>query len=325
MSGWAQPVEADAFGPGQLIRRAFRLYRGAPRRFLLVAAGPELIRDLLGIPGLAIALGFVEGLWAAFRDYLAAATADPEAYRADPGALQLVFEDRIRMILVPPPDLAAVSALTGAAGIAIGLIGTCVLSAAALAAAAGLPVSVAGAFRTVMTRGALIKPIVAIGLGWLAVSGVPLLLQTSTEFEAWAGAPGSPRSVLIASLLSVLAAVVFVLVIVLAVRWALYIPAVIAESPGFGAGLARAAQLSKGIRVRLGLAMTGILLLHAFSVGIVAVVVGIAVGLAAGSVTIGFAAYLGASMLGNLLWAPVLPALLGLAYEARSGEAPPTG
>ncbi|MEX1168979.1 MAG: hypothetical protein WEE50_02430 [Chloroflexota bacterium] len=321
---WAEPTEVDALGPGQLIRRAFRLYRAAPRRFLLVAAGPELIRDLLGIPSLAITLGVLEGFVSVFRDYLAAATADPDAYRADPAALQAAFEAQLRTVLVPQPDLAALSAATGAAGVTVGLIGTAALTAVALAAVAGRPVSLGGVFRAVAARGGLIKPIVAIGVGWMAVSWVPLLLQTSPEFQTWAGAPGSPRSVLLASLLSVLAVVVFVFVIVLAVRWALYIPAVIAESLGVGRGLGRAAQLSRGIRSRLGLAMAGILLMHALSVGVVAAVVGIAVGISAESLEVGLAAYLGASLLGNLLWAPVLPAMLALAYHTRVGQAAST-
>jgi hypothetical protein len=67
---WAHPAEVDALGPGQLIRRAFRLYRATPRRFLLVAAGPELIRDLLGIPSIAITLAFVDGFVRVFRDFV---------------------------------------------------------------------------------------------------------------------------------------------------------------------------------------------------------------------------------------------------------------
>ena len=321
---WAQRAEVDPLGPGQLIRRAFRLYRATPRRFLLVAAGPELVRDLLGIPGIAITLAFVDGFVRVFRDYLAAATADPDAYRADPGALQAAFEAQLRTVLVPQPDLAALSAATGAAGVAVGLIGTAVLTAAALAAVAGRPVSLGGVFRQVAARGGLVGPIVAIGVGWLAVSWLPLLLQTSPEFQTWAGAPGSPRSLLLASLLSVLAIVVFAFVVVLAVRWALYIPAVIAESLGVGRGLGRAAQLSGGIQIRLGLAMAGVLLMHALSVAVVAAIVGIAVGISAESVEVGVVAYLGASLLGNLLWAPLLPAMLALAYATRVGQPTPT-
>jgi hypothetical protein len=179
--------------------------------------------------------------------------------------------------------------------------------------------SLGGVFRLVAARGGLIGPIIAIGLGWLAVSWVPLLLQGSPEFQAWAGEPGSPRSVLLGSLLSILAIVVFVFVVVLAVRWSLYIPVVIAESLGVGRGLDRAARLSRGIRIRLGLAMIGLLLMHTLSVGGVALVVGVSVGISAGSVGAGIAAYLVASLLGNLLWAPMLPGMLAVAYHTRVG------
>lgn len=316
-TAWAQPTEVDPLGPGHLIRQAFRLYRTTPRRFLLVAAGPELVRDLLGIPGIAIAVGFVERMVGVFRDYLDAAVADPEAYRANPAALQAEFEAQLRAVLVPQPDLANLSAVMGAAGVVVGLIGTSVLTAAALAASAGRPFSMSGVYRLVAARGGLIWPIVAIGLGWLAVSWVPLLLQGSPEFQAWAGEPGSARSVRIAGILSVLAVVVLLLVVVLAVRWALYIPAVIAESLGIGRGLERAAELSRSVRIRLGLAMAGVLLMHSLSVGVVALVVGFVVGISTGSIGVGMAAYLASSLLGNLLWAPVLPGMLAVAYRTR--------
>lgn len=318
-SHWTQASEGDPLGPGQLIRRALRLYRANPRPFVLVAAGPEVARALLAIPSLTITLGFVERVVRLFGDYLAAAAADPEAYRANPGALQAEFEAQLRAILVPQPDVATMSVVAGAAGVVVGLVGTCVLTAAALRVAAGRPVSLGGVFRLVAARSGLIWPIVAIGLGWLAVTWVPLLLQGSPEFQAWAGEPGSPRSVLLASLLSTLAVVVFVFVVVLAVRWALYIPAVVAESLGIGRGLERAARLSRGIRIRLGLAMIGVLLLRALSVGFTALFVGVIVGISAGSVAIGFAAYLATSLVAELLWAPVMPAMLSAAYQSRAG------
>lgn len=317
---WARSNEADPLGPGQLIRRAWRLYRSVPRPFLAVAAGPELLRAVLAIPSLIVTAGIVEGFMAAFGDYLADAAADPEGYQADPTLLQDEFQAQIQAILVPQPDLAAISAVTGAAGVVVGLIGASVLTAAALAAAAGRPISLGGVVRVVAARGSLVRPIIALAIGWLVVSGVPLLLQTSSEFRAWSGEPGSPRSMLLGSLLSVLGFVVLVLIVILAVRWALYIPVVIAESLGIGSGLDRAAQLSRGIRIRLALAMFGIQLLHSVSVGIVALVVGVTIGISAGSVAIGFIAYLGAALLGGLLWAPVMPAMLAVAYQTRAGE-----
>jgi hypothetical protein len=259
---------------------------------------------------------------AVFGEYLAKATANPGAYRADPGSFQAELEDRLRTVLVPPPDLTILSAATGAAGIVVGLIGTSALAAVALSSLRGQPISATDSFRVVFARGALMRPIVALGIGWLVVSGLPLLLQTSPDFQAWAGVPGSPRSVLLGSLLSVFGVVIAVLIVVVAVRWALYLPTVIRERLGVGAALARSAELSRGIRARLALAMAGILLLHAISVGVVAAVVGITMGVSSGSVAIGFGAYLAASLVGNWLWAPVLPTMLALAYHVRVDEAP---
>jgi hypothetical protein len=113
--------------------------------------------------------------------------------------------------------------------------------------------------------------------------------------------------------------VVSVFVVVLAVRWALYIPAIVAESLGIGRGLERAAQLSRGIRIRLGLAMIAVLLMRGLSVGLTGLFVGVAVGISAESVGMGFAAYLATSLLGDLLWAPVMPAMLATAYRSTAG------
>lgn len=317
---WAQASEGDALGPGRLIRRAWRLYRSTPRRLLLVALAPELIRGVLAIPGFIFTLGFVEGFVAAIGDYWTLVIANPDAYRADPSVFQAELEDQLSLALVPAPDLALVSAASGAVALVVSLIGTSALVAVALAVARGRPIGAVESFRLVVSRPALVVPSVALGLGWVVVWVVPLLLGASPDFQAWAGEPGSPRAVLIASLLSVLAVVIAVLIVIVAVRWALYIPAVVAESIGVGPALARSAELSRGIRARLGLAMAGIFLMHAVSVGLVAGVVGIAVGLSAGSVAVGFGGYLATVLVGNLLWAPVLPAMLAVAYDTRVAD-----
>ncbi len=319
LSYWTRKSEVDPLSPGQLIRRAWRLYRSTPWRFLLVAAIPELIRDLLAIPGLVIAGLGVQGLFEVTTDFLRRIAADPEAYRyTDSQAFQAELQAKLQAVMLPPADLAVLSAIGVGAGVAAALIGASALTAAALVAASDRPISVAGAFRLVAARGGLLKPIVGLGVGWTAVSLLLVVLQTSTGFQAWAGVPGSPRSVLLGSLLAVLALVVTIGIVVLAVRWALLIPAVLVEALGLGPGLARAAWLTRGIRIRLSLAMAGIFILQALSVGLVATVVGFAVGLAAGSVVAGFGAYLIAALIGNLLWAPLLPAMLALAYDERT-------
>jgi hypothetical protein len=320
-SYWSQP-EADSLGPGQLIRRGWRLYRSTPRRFLLIAAISGSLQTLLALPTLTSAVLLAQGLVDVMADYLGRIIANPEAYRyTDQQALQVELEARFRAVLVPGTDLAALSAVGAGLGGAIGLIGTAALTATALSVAVGRPIPVAFAFRLVAARAGLIKPIVALGLGWMAVSWLSVAVQASPDIQAWAGAAGSPRSVLLGSLLSVLALVVVVGIIVFAVRWALFIPAVLVEALGVGPGLARAAQLTRGIRIRLGLAMAGIFILHALSVGIGATVVGFVAGLLIGSVAVGFGAYLIASLIGNLLWAPLLPAMLALAYRERTRDA----
>jgi hypothetical protein len=171
----------------------------------------------------------------------------------------------------------------------------------------------------VATRAGLVRSIVAIGIAWAAVSLVVVLSAGSDELRAWAGAPGSPRMVLIDSLLGILVMVVAIGVIVLAVRLAMSLPAILAEPLGLGAGIARGVDLGRGIQVRLGQALAGILVLHTISVGVISIAVGFAVGLAAVSAPVGVAAYLVATLIGNLLWAPVIPAVLAYAYRERMG------
>jgi len=320
-SYWGQATAPDPLGPGQLIRVAWRLYRSAPRRFLLVAAVPAGIQALLALPGFTVALGFVQAMFDVLADYFERVATNPEAYRyADSRVIQAELEAQLRAVLVPGTDLEVWSAVGGGLAMVVGLIGTAAMTATALASAAGRPIPAVFAFRLVAARAGLVKPIVALGIGWVVVSWLPAFLQTSGEFQTWAGAPGSPRSVLLASILGVLGLVVVVGIVVLAVRWALFIPAVLVEALGVGPGLARAAQLTRGIRARLGLAMIGVILLFAIGVGIGATVVGVAVGLAAGSVAAGFAAYLVAGIVGNMLAAPMVPAMLALAYRERTRE-----
>jgi hypothetical protein len=291
---------------------------------MLIAAITGSLQALLALPSLASAVATAQGIFDVMADYLGSVSANPEAYRfADQQALQAELEARFRAVLVPASDFAALSAVGTGLGGAIGLIGTAALTAMALSVASGRPVPVAFAFRLVAARAGLVKPIVALGLGWMAVTWLSAGLQTSPGVQAWAGEAGSPRSVLIGSLLGALALVVVVGILVLAVRWALFVPAVLVEALGVGPGLARAANLTRGIRIRLGLAMVGILLLQGLVIALLAAVAGFAVGLSAGSVAVGFAAYLTVGLVGNALWAPWLPAMIAVAYRERTSPADP--
>jgi hypothetical protein len=132
--------------------------------------------------------------------------------------------------------------------------------------------------------------------------------------------------VLIETLVAVAVLIVAIGALVLAVRWALYVPAVLAEGLGIASGVARATELGRGIRVRLSLAAVGVLILELLSVGAVAAIVAVVVGLSAGSAVVGIATYLGVTLIGNVLWAPFLPAMLALAYRemARTRAAAPS-
>jgi hypothetical protein len=324
---WAQSQAPDPLSPGQLIRAGWRLYRSAPRRFLVIAAIPAVLQALVAVPSLAAALNLTEAMFRVLGEYIERVAANPEAYRnADPSVLQAELEAQLRLVLVPGPDVLAWSAIGGGLAMVVGLVGTAAMTATALASAAGRPIPATFAFRLVAARAGLVKPIAVLGISWVIVAWLPMVLQSSSDLQTWAGAPGSPRSVLIGSLLGVLGLIVVVGIVFLAVRWALYIPAVLVEAIGVGPGLARAARLTHGIRIRLGVAMIGLVLLIAIGVGIAAVVIGFALGLATLSVPVGFAGYLAAGLVGNLLAAPLVPAMLALAYRerTRAGDQPTT-
>lgn len=333
MTGWEQPPTpdpspktsqwsrhpVDPLGPGQLLRKGWRLYRSLPGRLVPIALIVGAIQALLAMPALAPAMAVAEAMFAVLGDFLERVLSDPQAYRyTDQRALQGELEDQLRAVLVPANDLAVLSAVGSGLSVAVGLVGAAALAAMALSIAAGRPVPVGFAFRLVAARPGLTKPILAIGIGAVAVSLLSLGLQASPDIQAWVGATGSPRATLIGSLLSVFALVVVVGIVVLAVRWALFMPAVLVEALGTGPGLSRAAELTKGIRIRLGLAMIGALLLQAFVTGIAALVIAVALGLALGSVVVGFAAYLVAELVISALWAPWLPAVLAVAYRERT-------
>lgn len=301
------------------MRTGWRLYRSSPRRLVIAAAITGALQTLSVIPSLLWAATMARAMFDVFADYFEAVLTNPEAYRfADERALQAELQDRIRQVLVPLPDPTALTAVGAGLGVAIGLVGTAALTAIALSVAAGRPVPVPFAFRLVAARAGLVKPIVALGFAWAVVTWLSTAIQASPDVQAWAGAAGSPRSALIGSLLAVLAVVVAVAIVILAVRWALYVPAVLVEALGVGSGLARAAELTRGIRIRLGLAMVGILVLQAIVVGIVTTVAGFAVGVAAGSFDVGFATYVIVGFLANALWAPWLPAVFAVAYRQRT-------
>lgn len=331
MSGWQQPPtggpktywqaerEEDPLRPGQMIRRGWRLYRSAPRAFLLVALVPAILQAALAFPGVGAAVRAVEGIVDVFGWYFEQALADPN--NANSLQLQAEFQEQLELelqrALVPTQEAALVSAVLGAISLAVALIGGAALSRAALSAADGRTIDVMASFRAVLSRGGLVKPIAALTVASVVASALPILLQGSPEFQTWAGEPGSPRAVLLGSLFSVAALVLAIGVVVLAVRWAFYMPVVLVESLGTGAGLARAATLSRGLRGRLFVAMVGLVLLQWLAVALVATTLGFAIGIAAESVAAGFATYLAVSLLGSLLWAPVLPAMLALAYRER--------
>ena len=323
---WERPPEQDPLRPGALIRRGWRLFRSQTRRFLAVAAGPLILVNLIALPTTVTAGRAIEAMVDVFADWITWAVANPDAYRAADEAelqaeLQARLQTELQAALVPATDASLALAALGALALAISIVGTAALTAAALAAARGAHVSIPDAFGAALTRGSIVRPTLALGVASFVASVVPTLLGGSPEFQQWAGEPGSPRSLLLGSLFSVAAIVLVVGIVVLAARWALYLPAVLTEPLGVGAGLARAASLSRGLRIRFFLVMVGAWLLQVLVAGLLGTLVGIVVGVAAESIWAGYVVYVIASVLGGLLLAPLLPTAFAVAYLDRAREA----
>lgn len=333
---WQRAPEQDPLRPGALIRRGWRLFRSRTGPFLAVAAAPQILAILLALPSIIVVGRMIEAMATVLADWFTWAMANPGAVRAaDEAALQAELEARIQTELqsapVPLTEASLVLAVLGAIALAVSIVGTAALTAAALAAARGTRISIADAFGAALSRGSIVRPTLALAAASFVSSVVPTLLAGSPDFQQWAGEPGSPRSLLLGSLFSVAAIVLLVGIVILAVRWALYLPAVLSEPLGVGPGLARAADLSRGLRIRFFLVMVGVWALQFLIVGLLAIFVGIVVGVAAESIWAGYTAYVVAGVLGGLVLAPLLPAAFTVAYLDRTrdpgqaGQAGPAG
>lgn len=304
--GWEAPVDPGGLGTRELIGDAWSLYRGAARPLLAVAAIPALVRVVLSIPGVVIVVKVWQSMATFLMDFPSRFLDDPEAFQAD-------FEAAVR----PPADLTMLAYVGGGVSITVMLVGVAALTAAALAVADGRPVSVGGAFRAVAarTRGIVI-PSIAVGLAW-AVIGAWL---STWQSRASAFRP-SASDVALNTLAGLLVPVLGIVALILAVRWSLAIPAILVEGLGLRRGLARGADMTRGVRLRLGLAIIAFGIGEAFTVGFVALLIGLFGGLAGGSIEAGVVTYSIVAFVGGLLWAPLLPAVLAVAYRARTATA----
>lgn len=306
--GWKAPDDTPGLSTGQLVRASWRLYRSAAGRLLTVAAVPAIIQGLLAMPGILLAGVMLRGMARVFEDL--------SRVRTDPLGFQAAVQAAVR----PPADLSVLASVAGGIGVGVLLLEWAVLTAAALAITEGRTISVGEAFRTVGARGtAIVLPAFAVGIVWGCVNAAAVLLQPSFAASA---TPGQAAQ---GGLLGLLVGVLAIGTFVLAVYWSLALPAILAEGLSLHDGLARGAALTRGIRARIGVALMAVWVLQAAIVGIVAVSVALAAAISSGTLEAGGVGYTAVALVGTFLLAPLLPALLAIAYRDRTTAEEPPG
>jgi len=300
---WAAPEETPGLGTSDLLRGAWHLYGSAAGRLLTVAVIPEAVRAILTLPSLLTAmLGFRA---------MALVMSDMSRFETNPEAFQAEIRAATRM----SPELAVVVGLCGGLTFFVIAIGWSALTAAALEVAAGRSFRVEAMFQAVAARRTgILVPAVVVGIVWALLGLASGLLQPTST-----GVMSASQAALL-SLFAVLVLALTIAGFALAVYWSLGLPAILAERLGLRDGLARGARLTKGIRMRLGLAILAASLLAAITVGVVAGLIAVVGGLAAGSLDVGIGGYLLVSLVGAFLWAPFIPSLLAVAYQDRIAQ-----
>lgn len=286
---------------GQLLRGSWRLYRSAGRRLVLVALVPALIQALLALPSVLVALELFRGMASVFSDL--------SRFRTDPLTLQAEMEAAMR----PTTDLMVIAGLTGGISLTVLTIGWAALTVAALAVSEGRPVTVGAAFRLVAARtDGIVIPALALGIAWALISAASAFMQPT----GYAGM--TPGQSALYGLFALLTTIVSIAAFVLAVVWSLALPAILTEDLGLRRGLARGAELTRGIRIRLGAAFIVAYILQALTIGFLATVPAVVFGVIARSLEVGVVVYFVTLYVGGILWLPFLPVMLALAYRDRT-------
>jgi hypothetical protein len=300
---WAAPDETPGLGTSELLRGAWHLYGSASGGLLTVAVIPESLRAILTLPSLLLA---VHGFRA-----MALVFSDMSRFRTNPEAFQAEIQAATRT----SPELAIVAGLCGGLTFFVIAISWSALTAAALEMTAGRMFTAEAMFRAVAARrSGILVPAVVVGLVWAGLGLASGLFQPTST-----GVPSASQTALL-SLFGVLLFALTIAGFALAVYWSLGLPAILAEQLGLRDGLARGAHLTKGIRIRLGLAIFAASFLAAITVAVVAALIALVGGLAASSLDVAITGYLVVSLVGAFLWAPFIPCLLAVAYRDRIAQ-----
>lgn len=306
--GWELPSEPAGLGVRATIGAGWRVLRANLGTLVATAAIPQIVSNLLTLVSLVVLGRVLEQM---FRILI---ESDWSSYIDDEAAVQRQLEAAYQM----PADLAIVSGVASGLTFTVGLIGLAVVTAATQAAVDGQRPSVAGAYRAVAAHaGALIVPAVVLGVGWILI-GTPLTLAGAGQGTVAVDEGFRARQAL-AAVLGLVGFIVTIAVIVLAIRWSLAIPAILAEDLTLRRGLARSAELTAGIRVRIFVILLVLGIVVGIVFGAIALVAGLVVGAATFSILGGILGYMAATTIGGFFWLPLFAAVLSHIYRLRAG------
>jgi hypothetical protein len=303
---WTPPPDERSITVGGVIGEAWGTYKRAFGPLLVIGAVLGLLAILLSLPTEVYTLRTYEAMFRLVFDAVDSGANNNGVF--DP----ILLQTQLEAILTMPTSTAVTFAVAAGAAAGVGLLGACVLTAAALTARAGRIVSPTAAVMAVLARGsALVVPAVLLGAGTAVVTlAVQLNSQNIQQSDfASAGESTTAQDVLAFAAIGVSLGIFY-----LSVRWSLAIAAILTEGIGLRAGLRRSSQLTRGHRLRLAAIVIVVALLQGLTVTIPAVVIAFVVGLGVGAVSPGIVAFAIAGIVGSAVWAPVSPAVGAVVY-----------
>ena len=242
--GWVAPDEPSGLGVGEIIRAGWRLTTANFARLAAITAVPVFLVQVLLLP---FWWGFGRVYERMFTFY---ASADWQRYADDPEGLRR----DLQAVMQQPNEIAAFAVVAGGVAFVIGILGAAALAAATLDAADGRRPTMASAYGAVARRvRPIVVPALVLGLGYIVV-----LAPISMNSGSFASADLGPGRSGLTALLSLAVLILEIAAFYLAIRWAPYFQVVIAEDAGVRDALRRSSAVTRGVRLRLALALIAV-------------------------------------------------------------------
>ena len=301
--GWVAPDEPIGLGVGEIIRAGWRLTTANFGRLAAITAVPVFLVQVLLLP---FWWGFGQVYERMFTFY---ATADWQRYADDPEGLRR----DLQAVMQQPNEIAAFAVVAGGVSFVIGILGAAALAAATLDAADGRRPTMASAYGAVARRvWPIVVPALVLGLGYIVV-----LAPISMNSASFASADLGPGRNGLTALLSFVVLILEIAAFYLAIRWAPYFQVVIAEDAGIRDALRRSATVTRGVRLRLALALIAVSIAAGLLFALIGLLVGIVVGVLAKSFLAGIIGWTVTVAVSGLVYFPVLSGSLTYVYRLR--------